>query len=146
MLAPCLSNSLCSIAYKTYLVVRIDGKGFHAFSDQQHFAKPNDVRALDLMNAAAAAFMQTGLGQEVFMAFGESDEYSFAFRKTANAYSRRARLALLKCCCCADTELCSKIVTTLVSLFTSFYVRLWPQHFPDDPLPADSEAPSFDGR
>jgi hypothetical protein len=40
----------------------------------------------------------------------------------------------------------SKILTTVVSLFTSFYVRLWPQYFPDDPLPALAEAPSFDGR
>jgi tRNA(His) guanylyltransferase len=40
----------------------------------------------------------------------------------------------------------SKIVTTLVSLFTSFYVRMWPTYFPDDPLPPEAEAPSFDGR
>lgn len=75
----------------TFFVVRIDGKGFHAFSEQHAFAKPNDKRALDLMNAAAAAVMQTGLGQDIFMAFGESDEYSFAFRKDTNVYSRRAR-------------------------------------------------------
>lgn len=75
----------------TFIVVRIDGKGFRAFCDSHSFTKPNDKRALDLMNAAALAVMQTGLGREVALAFGESDEYSFLFRKDMQAYSRRAR-------------------------------------------------------
>ncbi|CAE1272684.1 THG1 [Acanthosepion pharaonis] len=36
-----------------WLVVRIDGKGFHRFSEVHHFVKPNDDRALQLMSRAA---------------------------------------------------------------------------------------------
>lgn len=38
----------------------------------------------------------------------------------------------------------SKILTTLVSTFTSYYIHLWPSFFPDTPL--SSPLPSFDGR
>ena len=38
---------------ETYIVVRIDGKKFHEFSKYYDFAKPNDERALKLMNACA---------------------------------------------------------------------------------------------
>jgi tRNA(His) guanylyltransferase len=37
----------------TFIVVRLDGKSFHRFSEQHSFVKPNDRRALELMNAAA---------------------------------------------------------------------------------------------
>ncbi|KAK5663540.1 hypothetical protein OQA88_3971 [Cercophora sp. LCS_1] len=37
----------------TWAVVRIDGRGFTKFSTKYGFEKPNDKRALDLMNAAA---------------------------------------------------------------------------------------------
>lgn len=38
----------------------------------------------------------------------------------------------------------SKILTTIVSTFTSYYIHLWPSYFPDKPL--SSPLPSFDGR
>ena len=49
------------ILLNTYFVVRIDGKGFHKssssknvlmrrFSEAHQFEKPNDIRALELMN------------------------------------------------------------------------------------------------
>lgn len=38
----------------------------------------------------------------------------------------------------------SKLVTTIVSTFTSYYIYLWPQYFPDRPL--SPPLPSFDGR
>jgi tRNA(His) guanylyltransferase len=38
----------------------------------------------------------------------------------------------------------SKLVTTIVSTFTSYYVHLWSQYFPDRPL--SPPLPSFDGR
>lgn len=60
----------------TFLVVRLDGKGFHAFSKLHNFAKPNDDRALKLMNEAALRVVR---GKETMgecvCAFGESDEY-----------------------------------------------------------------------
>lgn len=44
------------------------------FSDVQEFEKPNDRRALDLMNRAAKAVMDEF--EEVVLGFGESDEFS----------------------------------------------------------------------
>lgn len=37
----------------TYIVVRVDGKGFHSFSQENNFDKPNDLKALKVMNSAA---------------------------------------------------------------------------------------------
>lgn len=39
----------------------------------------------------------------------------------------------------------SKLVTLVSSLFTSAYVFLWPQYFPNSPLQLDN-LPIFDGR
>lgn len=39
----------------------------------------------------------------------------------------------------------SKLVTLIVSLFTSAYVFLWPKYFPNSPLVFE-ELPVFDGR
>ena len=41
-----------------WIVVRIDGKAFHKFSDTHQFVKPNDKRALDLMNHSARIVMK----------------------------------------------------------------------------------------
>ncbi|MCJ1386374.1 tRNA-His guanylyltransferase [Xylographa soralifera] len=95
----------------TSIVVRIDGRGFHKFSSKYGFEKPNDQRALDLMNAAA-----TGVSKElpdICFAYGFSDEFS-------------------------------KIVTTVVSIFTSYYIYLWPFYFSTKPL--SPPLPCFDGR
>jgi tRNA(His) guanylyltransferase len=43
------------------------------FSDTHNFEKPNDVRALELMDRAAMAVMSEY--KDVVLAFGESDEY-----------------------------------------------------------------------
>lgn len=42
----------------TWLVVRLDGRGFHKFTDAHKFSKPNDARALNLMNESAKACMK----------------------------------------------------------------------------------------
>lgn len=113
-----------------YMVVRLDGNGFHRFSARHGFRKPNDPRALELMNAAAARVMHALKG-DALLAFGESDEYSFLLGKYSQLYSRRQ----------------SKIVTHIVSLFTGAYVCLWPRFFPHTPLAdAVDQLPSFDGR
>ncbi|KAG2075422.1 tRNAHis guanylyltransferase [Suillus decipiens] len=109
----------------TYLVCRLDGHSFHRFSDEHGFAKPNDERALQLMDHAAKSAMTEF--KDIMLAFGESDEFSFLFRKSTNLYNRRH----------------SKILTTLTSYFTSCYVLNWSQYFPDTPL---RYPPSFDGR
>lgn len=111
---------------ETYLIVRIDGKGFHKFSKAHDFDKPNDPVALELMNVAAQ-YVMTQLKGQVSLAFGESDEYSFLLRKQCTLYSRRI----------------SKITTHIASLFTSAYVFNWSQLFPQKQL---LYPPSFDGR
>ncbi|KAI0044291.1 tRNAHis guanylyltransferase [Auriscalpium vulgare] len=109
----------------TFIVVRLDGHAFHRFSDEHAFAKPNDERALQLMDLAARSVMQEY--RDVVLAFGESDEFSFLLRRSTALYNRRE----------------AKILTTIVSLFTSSYVLNWPDYFPETRL---KYAPSFDGR
>ncbi|UZJ57518.1 hypothetical protein CBS101457_006838 [Exobasidium rhododendri] len=110
----------------TYMVVRIDGKGFHKFSKEHDFEKPNDGLALELMNKAAQTVMNE-LRPDVTLSFGESDEYSFLLRRSCSLYNRRQ----------------SKLVTHIVSLFTSSYVYHWNDYFPQKRL---KYPPSFDGR
>jgi tRNA(His) guanylyltransferase len=50
---------------------------FHRFSNKYSFEKPNDRRALDLMNAAAKAVM-TEL-PDIVIAYGISDEYRYSY-------------------------------------------------------------------
>lgn len=109
----------------TFLVLRIDGHAFHKLSDVHDFTKPNDERALQLMDHAARDVMNEF--KEICLAFGESDEYSFLFRKSTTLYNRRQ----------------SKILTTVTSLFTSSYVFNWSKYLPDKEL---KYPPSFDGR
>lgn len=83
----------------TFMVVRLDGKGFHRFADTYGFVKPNDRRALELMNAAAKRTMECEtLRSSILMAFGESDEYSFLLPKSSNLFKRRERWACVVLC------------------------------------------------
>ncbi|KAJ1821517.1 tRNA-histidine guanylyltransferase 1-like [Coemansia sp. RSA 2598] len=109
----------------TWLVVRIDGQGFTRFTAKHGFAKPNDIRALNLMNRAAKVVVESMV--EIVLAYGQSDEYSFVFSKDAKAYERRA----------------SKLSTLLVSKFTSAYVYYWSEFFAGTRL---EFPPAFDSR
>ncbi|XP_018567778.1 probable tRNA(His) guanylyltransferase [Anoplophora glabripennis] len=109
----------------SWIVVRIDGKGFHKFSAKHDFAKPNDPRALWLMNRAATVVMQEY--KDILLGYGQSDEYSFVLKKDTTLYNRRT----------------SKIVTYLNSLFSSSYVFFWKEYFKDVKL---KYPPSFDSR
>lgn len=62
-----------------WIVVRVDGRGFHKLCDKYKFKKPNDRQALDLMNAAAQGVMKEV--QELVVAYGHSDEYRWVFPK-----------------------------------------------------------------
>ncbi|KAG6149079.1 Glucose-responsive transcription factor [Claviceps purpurea] len=115
-----------SLLPNTWIVVRIDGRAFTKMCAKYGFEKPNDRRALDLMNAAAKAVV-TDLPESV-IAYGVSDEYSFVFHKSCNLFERRA----------------SKLVSTIVSTFTANYVYSWGTYFPDTPL--SFPLPTFDGR
>ncbi|GAA5860559.1 hypothetical protein JCM8547_000340 [Rhodosporidiobolus lusitaniae] len=114
----------------TFFVIRLDGKGFHGFSKLHNFDKPNDVKALELMNEAAKRVMGgRELNGECVLGFGESDEYSFVFKRSCKLHGRRA----------------SKLITLVTSVFTSAYVALWPRYFPNSPLDLE-HLPVFDGR
>lgn len=108
-----------------WIVVRIDGKGFHKFSSKHTFTKPNDTRALHLMNKAAATVMQEY--KDIVLSYGVSDEYSFILRKETAVYNRRK----------------DKLMSYLNSLFTSSYVYFWKDYFHDVKL---KYPPSFDSR
>jgi len=59
------------------------------FTDLHHFMKPNDDRGLGLMTKAAQCVMEEF--KDIIMCYGQSDEYSFIFRKNTNMFNRRAR-------------------------------------------------------
>jgi len=108
-----------------WIVVRIDGKKFHTFSDKHKFSKPNDERALDLMSHAGLAVMKEF--NSIVLGYGESDEYSFVFKRNTEVYNRRA----------------SKIISYVCSAFTANYVFHWSKYFPDQLM---LYPPMFDAR
>lgn len=117
-----------------WFVLRIDGHGFSRFSQVHDFEKPNDEKALCLMNEAAMSVM-TEFG-DICLAYGQSDEFSFIFRRSTQLWSRREGW---KCVCKSSR----KILSNIVSLFTSNYVLKWPKYFGFKTL---KYPPSFDGR
>ncbi|KAI3351256.1 hypothetical protein L3Q82_005810 [Scortum barcoo] len=108
-----------------YIVVRLDGRNFHKFAEQHKFAKPNDNRALGLMTQSARSVM--GELEDIVVAYGQSDEFSFVFKRTSTLFKRRA----------------SKLMTHVTSQFSSSYVFYWKDFFGEQPL---LYPPGFDGR
>ncbi|XP_043836622.1 probable tRNA(His) guanylyltransferase isoform X2 [Dromiciops gliroides] len=108
-----------------WVVVRLDGRNFHRFAEKHNFTKPNDGRALELMTRCAQTVM-TEL-EDIIMAYGQSDEYSFVFKRKSNWFRRRA----------------SKFMTNVASQFASSYVFYWKDYFKDQDL---LYPPAFDGR
>ena len=115
-------HELCLL--DTFMVVRVDGKGFTKFSELHDFKKPNDKKALEVMNKAA--FNVCEEFKDIFLAYGDSDEYSFAFTKQSDIFQRRRE----------------KIVTTITSMFTAHYCL----NFEKITNRALKSVPSFDGR
>ncbi|GAB1727545.1 hypothetical protein NU195Hw_g558t1 [Hortaea werneckii] len=109
-----------------WIVVRIDGRGFTKLCKKYDFQKPNDKRALDLMNASATEVVKQFV--DVVLAYGQSDEYSFILHENAGMFERRA----------------SKLATSISTAFTAEYCMQWPTFFPDQPL--ERPFPTFDGR
>ncbi|NP_001158683.1 YGR024C [Oncorhynchus mykiss] len=108
-----------------YIVVRLDGRNFHKFAEQHNFLKPNDDRALGLMTCSARSVMEDP--DDIIISYGQSDEFSFVFKRTSNWFKRRA----------------SKLMTHVASQFSSSYVFYWKDYFGDQPL---LYPPGFDGR
>ena len=94
------------------------------FCQAHAFQKPNDPLGLQLMTHAATQVMEQA--KDIIMAFGESDEYSFVFRKSTTYFERRE----------------DKILTTITSIFSSSYVFYWEKYFKEKL----KFVPSFDGR
>ncbi|KAJ3276110.1 tRNA-histidine guanylyltransferase 1-like [Terramyces sp. JEL0728] len=118
-------ESATTLLKNTYFVVRIDGHSFHRFTKTHNYKKPNDSRGISLMNACAMEVMKEF--NDIILAYGQSDEYSFVFPRETTLYGRRE----------------AKIETNLVSLFTSAFVFKWKEFFADTEL---QSLPSFDAR
>lgn len=108
-----------------WIVVRIDGRNFHRFSDEHHFVKPNDIRCLSLMNKCAKVVMEQF--HDICLSYGQSDEYSFVFKRKTTQFGRRE----------------SKLMSNIVSLFSSSFVFYWGNYFNELKL---QYPPMFDSR
>uniref|UniRef100_A0A3Q3N6J4 tRNA(His) guanylyltransferase n=1 Tax=Labrus bergylta TaxID=56723 RepID=A0A3Q3N6J4_9LABR len=96
-----------------YIVVRLDGRNFHKFAEQHTFTK------------SAHSVMEEL--EDIVIAYGQSDEFSFVFKRTSTWFKRRA----------------SKLMTHVASQFSSSYVFYWKDYFGEQPL---LYPPGFDGR
>ncbi|GAV85181.1 Thg1 domain-containing protein/Thg1C domain-containing protein [Cephalotus follicularis] len=113
------------IMFPSLIVVRIDGRDFRRFCAVHEFEKPNDENGQNLMNACAAAVLEEY--PDIVFSYGYSNEYSFVFKKTTKFYQRRA----------------SKMLSLVVSFFTSVYAAKWKDFFCQKEL---SYPPSFCAR
>ncbi|XP_041998461.1 tRNA(His) guanylyltransferase 2-like isoform X1 [Salvia splendens] len=104
------------------IIIYVHARDFCRFSEVHEFEKPNDVKALELMNECAIAVMEQF--PDVIFSYGCAGEHSFIFQKKTKFYERRS----------------SKISSVIVSLFTSAYVSKWRALFPQKEL---KYAPSF---
>ena len=59
------------------------------FSEDHKFEKPNDSHALGLMNQCAENVMHEF--PDIVLGYGQSDEYSFVFKRSTNLFKRRPR-------------------------------------------------------
>lgn len=99
---------------------------FARFSKRQSFAKPNDRRAIDLMNAAAVEVVKQFT--DIVIAYGQSDEYSFVLHEDCQLFERRA----------------AKLATSISTAFSVEYCMQWDKYFPGQAL--ERPFPTFDGR
>ena len=109
----------------TFIVVRVDGRGFTGFCDLHGFEKPNDMRGIKLMTKCAKEVMKSF--NEIIITYGDSDEFSFVFKRSAQIFNRRE----------------DKILSCVLSLFSTSYVFYWGKYFPEMKL---QKIPSFDAR
>ena len=82
------------------------------------------------MNHAAQEVMMSF--SDIIISYGQSDEYSFVFKKSARLFNRRE----------------DKILSCLISLFSSSYALNFSQYFGNEKNPnmKPLRTPSFDGR
>lgn len=124
------------------------------FAEQHKFTKPNDNRALGLMTRSARSVMEEL--EDIVISYGQSDEFSFVFKRTSTWFKRRARYwgfsswrtMLFIYCILADVispsfSSGSKLMTHVASQFSSSFVFYWKEFFGEQPL---LYPPGFDGR
>ncbi|KAH0792502.1 tRNA(His) guanylyltransferase [Histomonas meleagridis] len=109
----------------TYIVVRVDGRGFTKFCLQHKIKRPIDDRLCNVMLAAGKEVMNQF--QDIVFGYGQSDEFSFVLRKSSTLFERNRDL----------------IISSVVSVFTANFVFKWSEFFPSTPL---QQAPAFDSR
>ena len=66
------------------MVVRLDGRSFTKMCKLHNFDKPNDLKALKAMNFAAIQVCNSF--DDIILAYGQSDEYSFLFSKSSDIF------------------------------------------------------------
>lgn len=96
---------------QSYIVIRVDGKNFTKFCEAHNMIKPNDIRGIRLMISSAIKVCEAF--NEIFLAYGQSDEFSFVFRKEAKSHNRRSE----------------KLLSLIVSIFTAAYNFNWNKYF-----------------
>ncbi|XP_050204891.1 tRNA(His) guanylyltransferase 1-like isoform X2 [Mercurialis annua] len=107
------------------ILVRIDARDFKRFAVAHELKMPNDENMLNLMNACATCVLEEF--PDIVFSYGFSHEYSFVLKKKTKFYQRRA----------------SKILSLVVSFFSSIYVVKWKEFFPEREM---SYPPSFRGQ
>lgn len=112
---------------QTHIVIRVDGKGFHKFSEHYQFEKPNDLQALTVMNKTAEVMLQHF--PDILLAYGDSDEYLFLLRRDCELFERREM----------------KLISTFASYMSVNYMLQWNKTFPEKPISAE-RIPTFDAR
>lgn len=112
---------------QSHIVIRVDGRGFHKFSDFYDFEKPNDEIALKVINLTALKLME--VMPDIMLSYGDSDEYSFLLRKNCDLFERRE----------------FKLITTFSSTFSAYYQYYWNLHNPHRLLKIE-RLPTFDAR
>ncbi|KAI9165519.1 hypothetical protein LWI28_015542 [Acer negundo] len=78
------------------VVIRIDGRDFLRFSQVHNFEKPNDERAVNLMNSCAVAVSEEY--PDIVFSYGYSDEYSAKFENRSLCTYEHLTI------CCASIE------------------------------------------
>lgn len=81
---------------------------------------------------------------DIVLAYGQSDVFSFVFRRNTNLFERRPRYSCENALVMGIilSIICSKIMSTVVAHFTACYIFYWSSFFPATQL---LYPPSFDG-
>ena len=68
----------------------MDGANFKKFTELNSFLKPIDQRNMNLMNSCAKQMFNVHKN-DILCAYGFSDEFNFAIKKSSSLYDRKHR-------------------------------------------------------